>query len=214
MVTTFTGVTSPYNDTTAVAGTTYNYWVVGVNACGNSANSANSGLSAPYWVRLVRSGNTFTGYRSLNGVSWTQQGTTTITMGATVYIGLALTSHNNSSLCAATFDNVSLPGWAAGPPPTVPTGLTAGAVSSIQINSQWNASSNAASYNIKRSITNGGPYTTIATGVAATNYSDSALSAGITYYYVVSAVNGGGESTNSAQASIHAELLVMAEPQL
>jgi hypothetical protein len=176
-------------------------WQYRSTAGGNSANSANSGLSAPYWVKLVRSGNTFTGYRSANGIIWTQQGTTPITMAGTVYIGLALTSHNNSSLCAATFDNVSVPGWAVGPPPAVPTGLTAVAVSSIQINSQWNASSNAASYNIKRSIANGGPYTTIATGVATTNYSDSALSAGITYYYVVSAVNGGGESTNSAQAS-------------
>ena len=56
-------------------------WQYRSTAGGNSANSANSGLSAPYWVRLVRSGNTFIGYRSANGVTWTQQGTTTIAMG-------------------------------------------------------------------------------------------------------------------------------------
>ena len=50
-------------------------------------------------------------------------------------------------------------------------------------------------------MTNGGPYTTIAAGVPGTNYSDSGVSAGTTYYYVVSAVNGAGESTNSAPAS-------------
>ena len=176
-------------------------WQYRTTAGGSTANSATSGLIAPYWVRLVRSGNTFTGYRSANGVTWTQQGTTTITMGATVYVGLALTSHNNSSSCAATFDNVSVPNWTTAPPPVAPTGLTAVAVSSTQINAQWNASSNAASYTIKRTITNGGPYAIIAAGVAATNYSDSGVSAGTTYYYVVSAANGAGESTNSAPAS-------------
>jgi hypothetical protein len=176
-------------------------WQYRTTAGGNSGNSAVGGLIAPYWVRLVRSGNTFTGYRSTNGVTWTQQGTTTITIGATVYVGLALTSHNNSSSCVGTFDNVSVPNWTTAPPPTAPAGLIAEAVSSTQINSQWNASSNAASYNLKRASTNGGPYTIIATGVAATNYSDNGVSAGTTYYYVVSAVNGAGESTNSEPAS-------------
>jgi hypothetical protein len=37
---TFTNVTSPYNDTSAVAGTAYYYWVVGINSCGTSANSS------------------------------------------------------------------------------------------------------------------------------------------------------------------------------
>jgi hypothetical protein len=44
-----------------------------------------------------------------------------------------------------------------------------------------------------------GPYATIAANVSATtNYSDRSPSAGTTYYYVVSAVNSGGESSNSA----------------
>ena len=32
-------------------------------------NNATGGLSAPYWVKLVRSGNTFTGYRSPDGAN-------------------------------------------------------------------------------------------------------------------------------------------------
>ncbi len=92
-------------------------------------------------------------------------------------------------------------GGGGGNPPPVPTGLAATAVSSSQINLSWNSSSGATSYNVKRSTTSGGPYTTIATGVTPTSYSDTGLSAGTTYYYVVSAVNGNGESANSTQAS-------------
>ena len=64
--------------------------------------------SAPYWVRLQRSGSTFTSFVSTNGTSWTQVGSVTITMNASIYLGLAVTSHNNSALCTATFDNVSI----------------------------------------------------------------------------------------------------------
>src|SRR5258708_2423819 len=86
-------------------------------------------------------------------------------------------------------------------PPAAPTGLTATAVSSSQINLSWTASSGAASYNVLRSTTNGGPYSSVATGVASTSYSDSGLAASTTYYYVVQAVNSIGTGVNSAQAN-------------
>jgi hypothetical protein len=54
---------------------------------------------------------------------------------------------------------------------------------------------------VKRSPTNGGPYAVIASGVSATNYLDSGLAGGTTYYYVVSAIVSGSETTNSAQAT-------------
>jgi cellulose 1,4-beta-cellobiosidase len=47
----------------------------------------------------------------------------------------------------------------------------------------------------------GGPYTTVATGLTATSYINTALTNGTAYYYVVSAVNSAGESANSAEAS-------------
>ena len=50
--------------------------------------------AAPQWVRVVRSGNTFSGYFSANGTTWTLIGTSTVTMPAQVYVGLAVTSHN------------------------------------------------------------------------------------------------------------------------
>jgi fibronectin type 3 domain-containing protein len=176
-------------------------WQTRSSTGGASGNSATAGLSAPYWVKLVRSGNTFTGSYSPDGVTWTQQGTATFTMAATAYVGLALTSHNSSSLCTATFDNVTATGWSAPLPPPAPGGLAAAAVSSSQIALAWNAVTNAANYNVKRATTNGGPYTVVATGVTATNYNDTGLADGTPYFYVVSAVNVGGESTNSVQAT-------------
>jgi hypothetical protein len=84
--------------------------------------------------------------------------------------------------------------------PPVPTGLVATAISTNQINLVWNAVTNAASYNVKRSTTNGGSYTVIATNVTATNYNDTGLAAATTYYYVVSAVVSGFETPDSTQA--------------
>ncbi|MDB6018174.1 MAG: hypothetical protein JWR19_2663, partial [Pedosphaera sp.] len=72
-----------------------------------TGGSRSAGLVAPYWVRVVRSGNTFTGYLSPDGVTWTQQGTTTLTMASSVYIGLCVTSRNNPVTCTATFDSVT-----------------------------------------------------------------------------------------------------------
>jgi hypothetical protein len=74
---------------------------------GPSYNVNTPGLTAPHWVRLVRTGNTFTGYRSLNGNSWTEVGSVTIQIGKSVFIGLAVTSHQDGTLCTATFDNVT-----------------------------------------------------------------------------------------------------------
>ncbi|SNB47976.1 Ig-like domain-containing protein [Geobacter sp. DSM 9736] len=65
-------------------------------------------VEAPHWVRLVRSGNTISGYASADGVNWVLVGSDTLTMASTVYIGLAVTSHDNTALSTALFDHVSL----------------------------------------------------------------------------------------------------------
>ena len=83
---------------------------------------------------------------------------------------------------------------------TAPVGVTATSVSASQINVAWTATTGAASYTVQRSTTSGGPYTTV--GSPATNsFSDTALTANTTYYYVVEAVNAAGASAASAQAS-------------
>jgi glucose/arabinose dehydrogenase/regulation of enolase protein 1 (concanavalin A-like superfamily) len=60
----------------------------------------------PYWVRLVRRGNTFTGYKSADGATWVQVCSATFTLPATAYVGLAVTGNNNAELCTATLDSV------------------------------------------------------------------------------------------------------------
>jgi fibronectin type 3 domain-containing protein len=85
-------------------------------------------------------------------------------------------------------------------PPSTPTGLAASG-GNAQVSLTWNAASGATSYNVKRSLSTGGPYTTIASGVTVASYTDTAVNNGTTYYYVVSAVNSAGESANSAEAS-------------
>ena len=85
-------------------------------------------------------------------------------------------------------------------PPAAPTGLT-GTAGEAQVSLSWGAASGATSYNVKRATVSGGPYTTIATGVTATSYTNTGLTNGTTYYYVVSAVSSIGESANSGQVS-------------
>jgi regulation of enolase protein 1 (concanavalin A-like superfamily) len=70
------------------------------------SGTSDSVTRAPYWVRIVRTGDLFQGYVSANGTTWTLRGSATIPM-ATAYIGLALTSHSNSSLATATFTGVA-----------------------------------------------------------------------------------------------------------
>ncbi len=85
------------------------------------------------------------------------------------------------------------------PAPSAPTGLTATAAST-QVSLTWGLVNGATGYNVKRSTTTGGPYTTVAAGVTGTAYTNTGLVNGTTYYYVVSTV-GTSESANSAQVS-------------
>lgn len=90
-------------------------------------------------------------------------------------------------------------GGQQGTAPSAPGGLTATA-GNQQVSLSWSPSTGATSYNVKRSTTSGGPYTTV-TSPAGTSQTDTALTNGTAYYYVVSAVNAAGESANSSQAS-------------
>lgn len=81
-----------------------------------------------------------------------------------------------------------------------PTGLTAsGGNGSTSLS--WIASSGATSYKVKRATADGGPYTTVGSPTGS-SFFNSGLANGVIYYYVVSAVNGSGESANSSQISV------------
>ena len=76
------------------------------SAGGLSQNTtAGTSLRAPYWVRLERRGTQITAFHSSSGTAWTQVGTMALSL-PTVYVGLAVTSHNNSTAATALFDNV------------------------------------------------------------------------------------------------------------
>jgi len=93
-----------------------------------------------------------------------------------------------------------IPGGSISSAPPAPTGLAA-TVGSGTVTLTWNASGGATSYTVKRGTATGGPYTTLGTvtSPSPTSYSDSGLTNGKTYYYVVSATNNVGTSANSAE---------------
>ena len=62
----------------------------------------------PAWLRLVRTGSTVTGYASSDGVSWRTVGSTALSIPASSFVGLAVTSHDAGTLTTATFDNVTV----------------------------------------------------------------------------------------------------------
>jgi hypothetical protein len=75
---------------------------------GGSTVSTNAvGLTAPYWLKGVRNGKSFSAYYSPNGTTWTLIAWQNINMANNVYMGLAVTSHTNGILCTATLDNVT-----------------------------------------------------------------------------------------------------------
>jgi len=92
--------------------------------------------------------------------------------------------------------------YAAGPSlPTAPPVNVQGRISTTNAVIYWVApySGYATGYNVKRSTTDGGPYTTIASDIAEPTFRDTGLTSGRTYYYVVSTNSDKGESVNSAQ---------------
>jgi fibronectin type 3 domain-containing protein len=200
-------------------GSVGNYWSIhefNAYAPTGSLPAAPTGLTATAgnavvnlsWVQSTGSGITQNKvYRSTTGsggpynllatlVATTSYSDTAVVNGSTYFYSVSAVNANGESALSAYSGATPQP-----PPPAVPTGLAATAASSSQINLGWTASSGATSYNIKRATVSGGPYTTVATGVTGTTYNNTGLTASTTYYYVVSAVNGGGESANSAQAS-------------
>jgi fibronectin type 3 domain-containing protein len=226
-----TGLTSPsYTNTTGlINGTTYYFVVSAVNSFGEGPNSneaaatpnatpspppAPTGLTATagnaqvalswnaaagassYTVkRATVSGGPYANLAS--GLTQTAYTDTNVVNGTTYYYVVSASNvageGPNSAQASATPN-------AGQSPPAAPTNLTATA-GNAQVGLAWTAAAGATSYNVKRSTTSGGPYTTVATGLTATGYSDGSLINGTTYYYVVSASNAGGESANSNQAS-------------
>ncbi len=118
-------------------------------------------------------------------------GSTTYTFRVRAYNSAGISAYSNTASATTQAGTTQ--------PPPAPSGLVATA-GNAQVSLTWNASTGAASYNIKRATVSGGPYSTVGTSTS-TSFTNTGLVNGTTYFYVVSAVNAGGESANSAQAS-------------
>jgi hypothetical protein len=98
------------------------------------------------------------------------------------------------------YDRILTVGEIAGliAPPAAPTNLVA-TIGDASVALSWSASPNATSYYLKRSLTSSG-YATIATNTSLT-FTNTGLSNGTLYYFIVSAVGPAGEGTNSVAVS-------------
>ena len=91
------------------------YWLQHRNSTAEFMDGDNSTVAQadpfPTYMRLVRQGNTITGYTSDTPGNWNQVGSVlNIPMNQTIYVGLAVTSHNDGIISSAIFDNVSVQG--------------------------------------------------------------------------------------------------------
>src|SRR5690606_11671538 len=89
-----------------------------VTANGLSTHTSGGSGTAPAFVRLTRSGNTFTAARSVDGSSWVTVGSQTISMPTTIYVGLAVGSHVAGTAAVAKFTSWSLTGTIGSSPPS------------------------------------------------------------------------------------------------
>ncbi len=99
------------------------------------ATPEDSAITAPYWVKIERdvSGN-FRGYYSSDGTSWEMMAwRPAISMGSNVYIGLALTSHDEALTCEAKFSGVQTTGTVTGQWQSRDIGISSNSAESMYI---------------------------------------------------------------------------------
>ena len=110
-----------------------------------TSTTALAGFQSPNeWLKLQRSGSTFTSWYSTDGVTWSLIGSTSVTMGTSATIGMFVTSHNVGQYSTAAFDHVQV-STGTTPPPT-PTQLSNLVVSD---------SANAAKWSLQTNLQNG-----------------------------------------------------------
>jgi hypothetical protein len=86
---------------------------------GTSTYHQGSSFAPPYWLKLERKNDLFNGYSSPDGATWTLAGSVTLPMTDPIYVGLAVTAHNNSTLNTATLTNVQIVQPADSTPPSL-----------------------------------------------------------------------------------------------
>jgi regulation of enolase protein 1 (concanavalin A-like superfamily) len=148
----------------------------------------------PAWLKLVRSGSTITGSTSVDGASWSEILSTSLSLGSTAYVGLIVLSHDPAVLNTSTFDNVAV-GNGGGSPPGAPSSPNppSGATNVITTTSLTWVAAGATSYDVKLGTTASPPF--VATGLPTASYSPSGLTGGTTYFWQIIAHNASGTTT-------------------
>ncbi|ULL16215.1 hypothetical protein DVH26_18250 [Paenibacillus sp. H1-7] len=155
-------------------------------------------INPPYYVRIVKFGKTVTGYISLLGNDWSSIGSMQLDSDE-VYIGLMADAGKENNLIEnynkSMFSQIQFEKF-----PELPYKATNVSVSrgESDLLLSWSPAERATAYQVRRSLTPGGPYTTIAT-VADTKYLDTTAEAGVNYFYVVRATNSNGESLENSE---------------
>jgi fibronectin type 3 domain-containing protein len=171
----------------------------GVNVTGGDAQatlswSPVSGASS-YNVRFGTSSGNYGAPISVSGTSKTIPG---LANGQTYYfIVSAVNGAGEGGNSAEVFTTPTAP---IPQPPSTPTGLQA-TPGDGQVSLTWGAASGATSYTLKYATVSGGPYTTLQANIAGTSVIAPSLTNGTPYFFVVSASNNNGESSNSSQVS-------------
>jgi glucuronoarabinoxylan endo-1,4-beta-xylanase len=147
-----------------------------------------SGATGYYANRATASGGPYTRLTSATSASFTDTG---LANGATYYY--VITAYNASGVGAPSSE------VRATPLQPGPEGLLV-SLGDARVTLTWNTAPGASVYNVKRSLTAGGPYTNLATQ-ALNDYTDTTVTNSTTYFYVVSATRSGVESANSAEVS-------------
>jgi formylglycine-generating enzyme required for sulfatase activity/transcriptional regulator CtsR len=142
------------------------------------------------------------------------QDTTTLTATTTYYYRIKASNGNGDSGYATEANTTTLPPVETAP--SAPTGLSATAISSTQINLAWtDNSTNETGFKLERKTGSGGTYTQIATPTTnSTTYNDTGLSASTTYYYRIRATNGIGDSGNATETSAITTLTIPTAPSV
>jgi hypothetical protein len=168
----------------------------------NYANRSYKIPSSSYWVKLERLGNIVTGFVSPDGTNWAATDVGRLDdPPATVYVGLMVSATRNGTLNTSTFSHVQITGGNGGAPAVIPAAPAAflAAPGNKVVPLRWQPSFGATSYTIKRATKSGGPYSSVASGITVSSYTDTTVTNGTTYYYVVTATNSAGTSAHSPE---------------
>ena len=179
--------------------------VLNPNKSALSFSSVNIGSNSTLSVIFTNGGNSSVTISNvtISGAGYTASGVSSgqiVASGATATLNATFTPASAGSLPGT----VTVTSNATNSPATITLSGTGVQSVSHSVTLTWTASASPVTgYNVYRSTVSGGPYTLMTSSpVAATTYVDSAVSAGITYYYVVTSVNSSGvESAYSAEVS-------------